>query len=72
MICTITDKLNVPTVKLDDEINRLNRKNCHTLGFTYINMLSGASHDAMVMAELTKVALIFVHSKSGRSHCPEE
>ena len=72
VICTVTDKLNVPPVKLDDEIIRLNLKNCETLGFTCMNMLSGAGHDAMVMAELTKVALIFVPSKNGRSHCPEE
>lgn len=37
-----------------------------------MNMLSGAGHDAMVMSELTRVGLIFVPSKNGRSHCPEE
>lgn len=72
VICTITNKLNVSPVKLDDEIIRLNHRNCQALGFTYMNMLSGAGHDAMVMAELTKVGLVFVPSKNGRSHCPEE
>ena len=35
-------------------------------------MLSGAGHDAMVMAGLTEVGLLFVPSLNGRSHCPEE
>jgi allantoate deiminase len=35
-------------------------------------MISGAGHDAMVMAELTDVGLVFVPSRNGRSHCPEE
>jgi allantoate deiminase len=35
-------------------------------------MQSGAGHDAMIMAGLTEVGLIFVPSRYGRSHCPEE
>jgi allantoate deiminase len=35
-------------------------------------MLSGAGHDSMVMASITDVGLIFIPSKNGRSHCPEE
>jgi len=35
-------------------------------------MRSGAGHDAMVMASLTEVGLVFVPSRDGRSHCPEE
>ncbi|MPN27399.1 N-carbamoyl-L-amino-acid hydrolase [bioreactor metagenome] len=35
-------------------------------------MLSGAGHDAMIMAGVTEVGLLFVPSKNGRSHCPEE
>ena len=38
----------------------------------YKKMLSGAGHDAMIMASITDVGLIFVPSKNGRSHCPEE
>ena len=35
-------------------------------------MVSGAVHDSSVIAELTDVGMIFVPSKDGRSHCPEE
>jgi allantoate deiminase len=33
---------------------------------------SGAGHDTAVMAGLTESAMIFLPSKDGRSHCPEE
>ena len=33
---------------------------------------SGAGHDANHMAELTRSGMIFVPSKAGRSHCPDE
>lgn len=72
MAYTIANKLQVPPVKLDDEIIRLNKRNCEALGFSWMDMYSGAGHDAMVMTELTKVGMIFVPSKNGRSHCPEE
>lgn len=37
-----------------------------------ITMASGAGHDAQQMAKRSKVAMIFVRSKDGRSHTPEE
>jgi allantoate deiminase len=42
------------------------------MGLAYKQMMSGAGHDAMVMAGITDVGLIFVPSRAGRSHCPEE
>ena len=35
-------------------------------------MASGAGHDSQQMAEIAKVAMIFVQSRDGRSHTPEE
>lgn len=35
-------------------------------------MASGAGHDSQQMAALAKVAMIFVRSKDGRSHTPDE
>jgi len=37
-----------------------------------LKMVSGAVHDSSVIAELTDTGMIFVPSKKGRSHCPEE
>jgi allantoate deiminase len=41
-------------------------------GIATMKMVSGAVHDSSVIAELTEVGMIFVPSKDGRSHCPEE
>ena len=37
-----------------------------------LSMISGALHDSSIIAELTDVGMIFIPSKGGRSHCPEE
>lgn len=38
----------------------------------FITMPSGAGHDSQQMSIIAKVAMIFVRSKDGRSHTPEE
>jgi allantoate deiminase len=35
-------------------------------------MVSGAGHDAQILAARCKVGMLFVPSIGGRSHCPEE
>ncbi|WP_174803607.1 Zn-dependent hydrolase [Martelella limonii] len=42
------------------------------LGLTSRPLASGAGHDAAFVARLAPAAMIFVPSKDGRSHCPEE
>lgn len=42
------------------------------LEIPYLKMASGAAHDAQQIALITDVAMIFVQSKDGRSHTPEE
>jgi len=42
------------------------------LGLGYRRMISGAGHDAKYMAEIAPTAMIFVRSKGGLSHCPQE
>lgn len=37
-----------------------------------VRMASGAGHDTQQMSEICPVAMIFVRSKNGRSHTPEE
>jgi allantoate deiminase len=41
-------------------------------GVRVMTMHSGAGHDAQMMANIAKMAMIFVQSKGGRSHTPEE
>lgn len=44
----------------------------HEIGSPSNRMHSGAGHDSQQMAEIAKMAMIFVRSKDGRSHAPEE
>ncbi len=66
------EMLNVAPVSMSTKmIDVLEEKSVNN-GFKYNMMTSGAGHDAMVMAAITEVGLVFVPSKDGRSHCPEE
>jgi N-carbamoyl-L-amino-acid hydrolase len=41
-------------------------------GYSWRAMPSGAGHDAAHLASLAPTGMIFVSSRAGRSHCPEE
>ncbi|QOT19838.1 M20 family metallo-hydrolase [Paenarthrobacter sp. YJN-5] len=42
------------------------------MGIPWMAVPSGATHDAVHMARLAPMGMIFVPSKDGKSHCPEE
>ena len=42
------------------------------LGYSCRRMVSGAGHDAQMMARICPTAMIFTPSKGGLSHCPQE
>jgi hydantoinase/carbamoylase family amidase len=48
------------------------REACHARGLEYMELSSGAGHDAQVMAQVTDAMMIFVPSRGGRSHRPDE
>ena len=68
----LTSLMNVAPVQMAESIVAGQTAICERLGLKYRLMQSGAGHDAMVMAGITEVGLIFVPSLDGRSHCPEE
>jgi N-carbamoyl-L-amino-acid hydrolase len=45
---------------------------CTALGLPYLHLPSGAGHDAMNMAEICPIGMIFVPSEGGVSHAPDE
>jgi hydantoinase/carbamoylase family amidase len=45
---------------------------CQELGIDYRVMSSGAGHDAAILARLVPAAMVFVPSRDGLSHVPEE
>jgi N-carbamoyl-L-amino-acid hydrolase len=53
------------------EVQNVLREACQATAAT-ISLPSGAGHDANQLAKITAIGMIFVPSKDGRSHCPEE
>lgn len=66
------ETLRAQPVLMKPEIKALLEKHAREAGFTTMGILSGAGHDAMIMGSICDVAMIFVPSKGGRSHVPEE
>ena len=59
-------------VFLSKKVVEIIENSARNQGIDTLRMVSGAVHDSSVIAELTDVGMIFVPSKDGRSHCPEE
>ncbi|HCJ56849.1 MAG TPA: Zn-dependent hydrolase [Clostridiaceae bacterium] len=61
-----------PPVIINEKIVKLLDNTAKEHGIPTIIMPSGAAHDAMIMAELCNIGMIFVRSREGLSHCPKE
>jgi hydantoinase/carbamoylase family amidase len=59
-------------VALSPTIQALLERSCARRGLSSMQMPSGAVHDAQVMAKFAETGMIFIPSRGGRSHCPEE
>lgn len=64
--------LSVPPVALSPRVVRTITGVCGALGIPHLPVVSGAGHDAMVLAGLTDAGMIFVPSRDGLSHAPGE
>lgn len=61
----------IPAV-CDPGIIDLIEKNCERSDVEYTRLISGAYHDSMIVGSFAPVAMIFVPSKNGISHSPDE
>ena len=61
-----------PPVTMDPELRALLARAAKDAGVTAVELVSGAGHDAQILAARCKVGMLFVPSVGGRSHCPEE
>lgn len=68
----MTNELYVAPVNMSEDLIGLMENIADELDYSYIKMNSGAGHDAMIMAGIAPTSLIFVPSKSGLSHHPDE
>jgi hydantoinase/carbamoylase family amidase len=59
-------------VHCDKNIIEIIKEGCENQKIEYKTVISGAFHDSMMMGIVTPVAMIFVPSRNGISHSPEE
>lgn len=59
-------------VPLDQHLQDQLRRTCVQLSIQSTDLVSGAGHDAMVLAPRVPTAMLFVPSRAGISHSPEE
>lgn len=68
----IVQPLYVAPTELDPEIHQVMTQHAKAQGLRYRTMVSGAGHDTMIFAGITQTGLIFVPSRNGLSHHPDE
>jgi len=61
-----------PCYQMDQELRSAIHQASDELGLSTLDMGSGAGHDSMSTAQITKTAMIFVPSVNGISHSPKE
>ncbi|BAC15400.1 N-carbamyl-L-amino acid amidohydrolase [Oceanobacillus iheyensis HTE831] len=69
---TISQQLYMEPKAMNPDIIALLKETSSSFDIPYCSMNSGAGHDAMVLAEVTDVGMLFIPSKDGVSHTPEE
>jgi acetylornithine deacetylase/succinyl-diaminopimelate desuccinylase-like protein len=57
---------------MDKKLSSLLESQAKKLDIPHIKMFSGAGHDSQIIASISPAAMIFVSSKEGISHSPEE
>jgi hydantoinase/carbamoylase family amidase len=66
---TLADEAPVP---LPERIRQVGAAACRACGIPYLELPSGAGHDAMYLAEIAESGMIFVRCREGISHNPAE
>jgi allantoate deiminase len=61
-----------PPVAMHPDVRALLARAAKDAGLNAVDMVSGAGHDAQILAARSRVGMLFVPSIGGRSHCPEE
>ncbi|OMD95657.1 Zn-dependent hydrolase [Paenibacillus odorifer] len=72
VILEVTSVLHTVPAPMDTKLSAMLENICRQEGKTYRMMVSGAGHDAQLFAPRCPTAMIFVPSRAGISHSPEE
>lgn len=74
--CRVQIEVKVESLKepvyMDEGLQQMIEKSCETLGYSWRRINSGAGHDAMIFANHTNAAMIFVPCRDGITHHPDE
>lgn len=68
----VTDLQRISPVRCDKEIQEAIKAAITEVGEQVISLPSGAGHDGMQLSDLCPIGMIFVQSKDGISHNPNE
>lgn len=68
----INRNLRAEPAVMDERLKQLIEEEADKLSLPSMHLLSGAGHDTMNFKNICPLAMIFVPSRGGRSHCPEE
>lgn len=60
-----------PSIMNADNVKKM-ESICEQLGYTHQIINNGTGHDSMIMTDFTDTNMIYVPSKDGVSHCPQE
>lgn len=72
-IFTSTEQLlYIAPKEMDPTIRSILKETSGQLDISFCSINSGAGHDAMVFSDFTACGMVFIPSKDGLSHCPEE
>jgi allantoate deiminase len=69
---SIEQQLYIQPKKMNQDIVSLLKEKSSHFNIPSCSINSGAGHDAMVFSDFTNVGMLFIPSKDGLSHCPEE
>lgn len=67
----MTQLSHADAIIVEDEVVKGLEESCKAFGSTH-RLPSGAGHDGNQLAKVAPVGMVFVPSKDGKSHCPEE
>jgi allantoate deiminase len=68
----IENTLNSLPSKMSTDLVKMVELECNKAGYSNQRIISGAGHDSLIASKYVPTSMIFVPSKGGRSHCPEE
>ncbi|WP_134698769.1 M20 family metallo-hydrolase [Ammoniphilus sp. YIM 78166] len=68
----IEENMNVLPVECSDHVVKAMQEASESLGLQAPKMVSGAGHDAMLLADIADMGMIFVRCRNGISHSPKE